>query len=106
MADLKQLQDSHPLAGAAGSSACFLTVAEVARMLGFSTAAVYREVRRGNLDAYSLCGRLRIAPAALAEWLDARTVPAPTTTDRKKAVRPAVNPRGLLRPLLADGGQR
>jgi len=107
MSRLQSLQKDEHFSATGAPPTCLLTVAEVAMMLGFSTAAVYREVRRGNLNAYSLCGRLRIAPAALAEWLDARAVPAPVTAvDRKTSARHPANPRGLLRPLRREDAQR
>lgn len=78
-----------------------MTVAEVAATVRLSTAAVYREVRRGHLEAHSVCGRLRITPEARTKWLADRTVPAPSTREvpRPPVQRP-IGERGLLGPLL------
>jgi excisionase family DNA binding protein len=79
----------------------FLTVAEVASRTGLSPAAVYRQIRQGHLRAYNLCGRLRIRPAALEDWIAARAVPARPIADAAPgAESPPLVGRGQLRPLL------
>src|SRR3954451_14896672 len=78
-----------------------LTAAEVGGVLGLSRAAVYREIRRGNLEAYALCGRLRISPDAVDTWLGERVVPRREAGQAGQTIesRPA-SECGRLRPLL------
>lgn len=59
-----------------------LSPQQVADAYGLSRQAIYRAIDRGELSASKLCGRIRIAPGALAEWiLASRIVP-------REAVRP------------------
>lgn len=44
---------------------------QVADAYGLSRRAIYRAIQRGELSAVKLCGRIRISPGALAEWISA-----------------------------------
>jgi excisionase family DNA binding protein len=46
-----------------------LSVAEVAAALGFEQEAIRRAVRRGELPASKINGRIRIDPADVQAWL-------------------------------------
>lgn len=83
----------------------FLSPDEVARRIRLSRRAVYDAIRRGELPAMRLCGRLRISPADLDTWLAAGAVraqrpaiPAPTSAARKPTPSP-----GSFRALMAEG---
>jgi excisionase family DNA binding protein len=79
----------------------FLTVTEVAQRIGLSNTAVYREIHRGHLRAYNLCGRLRIPPEAVELWLAASAVTGTKPADPAPVAEPGRPPRrGRLRPLL------
>ncbi len=47
-----------------------MTVAEVAEYLGFKTATVYSLIRRGEIPAYRVSGRLRLRRQEIMEWLN------------------------------------
>ncbi len=64
-----------------------LTIAEVAEHVGLRPDAVYRAVRRGELQASKLGGRLRIRPAALDAWIDGQRVEQPPATPRPLSAR-------------------
>jgi hypothetical protein len=80
-----------------------LSVADAARVSGFSRPAVYRAIDRGDLAASVVCSRLRIHPDDFLVWMEGdRAVPRqrPHTVagfGARKA--PAVNG---LRSLIAE----
>jgi hypothetical protein len=41
----------------------------VADAYGLSRQAIYRAIDRGEISASKLCGRIRISPGAVAEWI-------------------------------------
>lgn len=45
----------------------------MARLLGLSTETILRMVRRGDLPAKKLAGRLRFDPREISQWLDEQT---------------------------------
>ena len=45
-----------------------LTIADVAKLSGLSDKSVRRAIERGDLRALKLCNRLRIEPAAVADY--------------------------------------
>jgi excisionase family DNA binding protein len=51
-----------------------LSPQQVADAYGLSRRAIYRAINQGELAASKLCGRLRISPGALAEWIAASRV--------------------------------
>jgi excisionase family DNA binding protein len=74
-----------------------LTVSEVAEQVGFGHQAVRRAIRRGELRAEKLCGRVRIEPLAVEEWCEAnklRSASFPTPAPARRAAE------GGLRRLL------
>ncbi len=84
----------------------FLSPDDVARRIGLSRRAVYDAIRRGELPAMRLCGRLRIRPADLDTWLaagatKAQRPPLPGTTSPARKLTPAP---GSFRALMAEGG--
>ncbi len=69
-----------------------LSPLEAARQTGLSRTLIYREIERGHLLAYKIGGRLRITPAALADWKRAHTVtprPEPPPYEPARAPRAA-----------------
>jgi excisionase family DNA binding protein len=52
-------------------NARLLSVAEVADLSGLKHQAVRRAIRRGELPAIKLCGRIRIRPTDLDAWHEA-----------------------------------
>jgi excisionase family DNA binding protein len=56
------------------SVAPVLSPQQVADAYGLSRRAIYRAIERGELSASKLCGRIRISPGALAEWIRANHV--------------------------------
>lgn len=86
----------------------FLSPDDVARRIGLSRRAVYDAIRRGELPAMRLCGRLRISPAELEAWLTAgataaRRPPLPASVVASRALTPAP---GSFKALMAEGGGR
>lgn len=70
-----------------------LTPDQVADLVQLSAEAVRRAVRRGELRASRVCGRLRIMPADVEAWMAASTVaPSP-----RRAPAEASAPRPLRR---------
>jgi excisionase family DNA binding protein len=53
-----------------------LTAAEVASLCKLSVKAVYRAVSSGELRATKLCGRVRVEPADLDDWIGRNRVRA------------------------------
>src|SRR4051812_13634020 len=97
MTSLSSLQVSPPSHGNIGQ---LLTPQQVADVSGFGVAAIYRAVQRGELRAHRLCGRLRIAPQALSEWLEASAVEArPARASERHEIVASAPSRGRLRPL-------
>jgi excisionase family DNA binding protein len=86
-----------------------LSPEDVARHVGLSRRAVYDAIRRGELGAMRLCGRLRIRPKDLDDWLDgamvARPLPLPSVTEVRKRSR-STPATGSFRDLMEDGGGR
>ena len=62
---------------------------QVADRVGLSRAAIYREIRRGELPAALLCGRLRVAADDLVDWVEERRV---STAARSQARSPMIQP--------------
>jgi hypothetical protein len=54
----------------------YLTVADTARIAGFSRRAIYRAIERGELAASIVCSRLRIHPDDFLLWMDRERVVA------------------------------
>jgi len=83
-----------------------LTVREVADALGFKEDAIRRAIRRGELRAAKICGRLRIAPRDVEAWLEAAQVAAapPASLGQRPAVAPATAGRAPVhrRPVAAQ----
>ena len=83
----------------------FLSPDDVARRIGLSRRAVYDAIRRGELQAMRLCGRLRISPTDLDAWLaagatQARKPPIPGAARTTRKLTPAP---GSFRALMAEG---
>ena len=83
----------------------FLSPDDIARRIGLSRRAVYDAIRRGELPAMRLCGRLRISPPDLDAWLaagatKARKPPIPGTTSPARNLTTAP---GSFRALMAEG---
>jgi excisionase family DNA binding protein len=55
-------------------AAALLPVAEVARRCALSTKTIRAAIARGDLRAYKLAGRIRVAPADLAAWIGTNQV--------------------------------
>jgi len=53
-----------------------LSLDQVAERCGLSVKAIRRAVDRGELPASKLCGRMRVDPTALAEWIERSRVGA------------------------------
>jgi len=84
-----------------------LSPEEVARHVGLSRRAVYDAIRRGELGAMRLCGRLRIRPQDLDDWLTAATVATPLPLASMPEPRKRRGPApatGSFRGLMAEGG--
>lgn len=81
-----------------------LTPAEVAEHVGLSVKAVRRAIERGELPAAKLCGRIRIRPDAVDNWIDRGVINVrPSTRGApSSAVTAAVAANGL-RQLLREG---
>ena len=88
------------------SGASFRSPEQVARRSGLSRKAIYRAIARGELSAYRLCGRLRIAPQDEQRWLEANrvSVHSPGPLRRPSAARPGP-PAHSLRRLLEEAEQ-
>jgi excisionase family DNA binding protein len=75
-----------------------LSVAEVAKQVGLGHQAVRRAIRRGELRAEKLCGRIRIESRAVQDWREAhrlRSAPTPVGTSARR-----IYPEKGLRRLL------
>jgi excisionase family DNA binding protein len=79
-----------------------LTVTEVAQQLRLKEWAVRKAIRDGRLEAYRVCGRLRIPELALTEFVRAGRV-RPQVTPQPPAARVAVT---TSRPVPASGSFR
>lgn len=82
-----------------GGAPRYLSVADAARIAGFSRRAVYRSIERGELPASLVCSRLRIHPDDFLAWVEGspvavRALPAPASAPIVAA------------PRIADGGLR
>ena len=51
-----------------------LSPRQVADAYGLSRQTIYRAINRGELSASKLCGRIRISPGAVAEWIVASRI--------------------------------
>jgi excisionase family DNA binding protein len=60
--------------GSPGAARALLPVAEVARRCALSPKTIRAAIARGDLRAYRLVGRIRVAPADLSAWLAASQV--------------------------------
>ena len=86
----------------------FLSPIDVAHRVGLSRRAVYDAIRRGELPAMRLCGRLLISPDALDAWLaasatSARKLPHPATVMASRALTPAPS---SFRAVMVEGGRK
>lgn len=86
----------------------FLSPIDVAHRVGLSRRAVYDAIRRGELPAMRLCGRLRISPDALEAWLAAsataaRRPPHPAAVIASRSLTPAP---GSFRAVMVKGGRK
>jgi excisionase family DNA binding protein len=87
-----------------------LSADQVARICGLSRRAVYDAIKRGELQAFRLCSRLRVRTDDLDAWLEesaidhtSRLAPAASRSDRP----PELVRRGSFRAKLATStGQR
>ncbi|MGD9735925.1 MAG: helix-turn-helix domain-containing protein [Solirubrobacterales bacterium] len=59
-----------------------LSARQVADAYGLSRQAIYRAINRGELKGSKLCGRIRISPGAVAEWIVASRI------EPREAARP------------------
>jgi len=76
-------QDGSRRSDISGSSAAaaLLPVAEVARRCALSPKTIRAAIARGDLRAYKLAGRIRVAPADLAAWLGTNQVAVDGSTE-------------------------
>jgi hypothetical protein len=51
-----------------------LSPRQVGDAYGLSRQAIYRAIDRGELSASKLCGRIRISPGAVTEWIIASRI--------------------------------
>jgi len=58
----------------AGEPERLLRPQEVAELTGLSYHAVLRAVHRGELRAFRLCGRIRIHPIDVQDWMEAHRI--------------------------------
>jgi excisionase family DNA binding protein len=85
-----------------------LSVAEVGERCGLSAKAIRGAIGRGELAAFKLAGRIRIAEADLAAWLDASRVEPDyraelRPTDRRQPGPHPLGLRTLARPTKERG---
>ncbi len=75
-----------------------LTVDQVADVVQLSAEAVRRAVRRGDLRASKLGGRLRISPQSVDDWIRAAELraPAPAPAAARRSAPPAAAARAPL----------
>src|SRR5438128_2453971 len=85
----------------------YLSVADVARVAGFSRRAVYRAIERRELAAGFVCSRLRIHPEDFIAWMESHPAGAPEQAPRcaERALRSAPAAHGLRRLLLEGAGK-
>jgi excisionase family DNA binding protein len=85
------------------TAAEFRTPEQIARRTGLSRKAIYRAIERGELAAYRLCGRLRIATTDEQTWIDQNRV-SPAVSAKPNCdlrPRPAAGQHSLRRLLPA-----
>jgi excisionase family DNA binding protein len=78
-----------------GEPARYLTVADAARVSGFSRRAVYRAIARGELTASHVCSRLRIHPDDFLAWMNHDRTSTPPPRGRQVETHKAPAPDGL-----------
>ena len=79
----------------------FRTPEQVAQRTGLSRKAIYRAIERGELTAYRLCARLRIATTDEQTWIDQNRVSPPAAASPASDLRPRpAAPEHSLRRLL------
>jgi len=79
-----------------------LSAAHVAERCALSTRAIYRAVERGELRASRLCGRLRIAPEAVEEWIIASVIEPDRGSMPAAGAPKPLAPAGRLRTALDE----
>ena len=79
------------VSGDSSETEVLLSPAQVAQICGLSRRAVYDAIRRGELQAFRLCARLRIITEELADWLLRRAVDgsAPPPSRERSRLSPA-----------------
>ncbi len=93
--------DMRLVGGGRMSTGSMLSPADIAQVLGFEAEAIRRVIRRGELRAVKVCGRLRSEPEWVTEWLQARTVTEPAAPSPAPSAIPPrrgePGPRGSFR---------
>jgi excisionase family DNA binding protein len=79
----------------------YLTVADAARVAGFSRRAIYRSIERGELSASLVCSRLRIHPDDFLIWMEGepaavRSMPASAAVSVARQAAAAEGLRSML----------
>jgi excisionase family DNA binding protein len=82
-------------------SAELLTVADVARITGFSAYTIRAAIRDGELAASKLRGQWRVHPDHLADWIDSGRAAATPGLDEALAV---VSPQSSAPRRTTSGG--
>lgn len=92
----------------AHAHAQLLSPEDVARFCGLSRRAVYDVIRRGEIPAMRLCGRLRIRPEDVDAWLGQSAVNArqPQRVAELRRPTPSPSQAGSFRGLMAAGGKK
>lgn len=62
-----------------------LTVRDVAAFLNVDEKTIYRLAQRGELPGFKVAGSWRFQRKALDEWINKKTIVAPTPHARRKA---------------------
>jgi excisionase family DNA binding protein len=94
----------------AHASQSLLAPEDIARRCALSRRAVYDAIRRGEIPAMRLCGRLRVRPEDLEVWMTNATVTPPPALPQMREARKrhtATRTAGSFRSLMEeDGGER
>lgn len=64
-----------------------LTVTEAASRVGLRHAALRRAIQRGEIPAVKLCGRVRIRPDDLEEWISRNSIVKSARSTRAQMTR-------------------